>query len=104
MEGQCSVPAVGSVIAGVAPYLPYVLVDACGCEVEPVSVYLRDLMLGGASSLTCRTCGCGRLRCCRLGWFRPASWDKGTEAEVGVLVGWLPEARNPQRLRQRNGS
>jgi len=30
-------------------------------------------------------------------------WDKATEAEVAVLVGWLREARNPQRVR-RNGS
>jgi hypothetical protein len=49
MEGQCSVPAMGSVDAGVAPNLPYVVVDAGGREVEPVSAYLRDLMLGDVS-------------------------------------------------------
>lgn len=31
-------------------------------------------------------------------------WEKATEAEVAVLVGWLREARNPQRLRKRNDS
>jgi hypothetical protein len=54
MEGQCSVPAVGSVITGAAPSLPYLVVVADGCEVEPVSAYLRDLMLGDVSSLTLR--------------------------------------------------
>jgi len=49
MEGQCSVPAVGSVDAGVAPYLPYVVVDADGREVVPVSAYLCQ----GTSGLPC---------------------------------------------------
>jgi len=104
MEGQCSVPAVGSVDAGVAPYLPYVVVDADGREVEPVSAYLRDLMLGDVSPLTCRSYGFGLLRWHRLIWFLQTSWEKATEAEVAVLVGWLREARNPQRLRKPNGS
>jgi integrase len=100
MEGQCSVPAVGSVIAGVAPYLPFVVVDADGLEVEPVSAYLRDLMLGDVSSLTCRSYGFDLLRWHRLLWFLQISWEKATEAEVAVLVGWLREARNPQRRRR----
>jgi hypothetical protein len=104
MEGQCTVPAVGSVDAGVAPYLPYVVVDADGREVEPVSAYLRDLMLGDVSPLTCRSYGFGLLRWHRLIWFLQTSWDKATETEAAVLVGWLREARNPQRLRQPKGS
>jgi hypothetical protein len=104
MEGRCSVPAVGSVVERAVPYLPYVVVDAEGCEVEPVSVYLRDLMLGDVSSLTCRSYGFGLLRWHRLLWFLQTSWDKATEAEVAVLVGWLREARNPQRIRRREGS
>lgn len=104
MEGQCSVPAVGSVDAGVAPYLPYVVLDADGGEVEPVSVYLRDLMLGDVSPLTCRSYGFGLLRWRRLIWFLQISWEKTTEAEVAVLVGWRREARNLQRLRKPKGS
>ncbi|MFI9591153.1 tyrosine-type recombinase/integrase [Nonomuraea sp. NPDC052265] len=104
LEGQCSVPAVGAVITGAVPYLPYVVVDADGCEVEPVSAYLRDLMLGDVSPLTCRSYGFGLLRWHRLLWFVQTSWDKATEAEVALLVGWLREAHNPQRLRRRNSS
>ena len=77
MEGQCSVPAVGSVDAGVAAYLPYVVVDADGREVEPVSAYLRDLMLGDVSPLTCRSYGFGLLRWHRLIWFLETAWEKG---------------------------
>lgn len=53
MEGKCSVPEDGAVAAGTARDLPFVLVDADGCEVGPVSAYSRDLMLGDVSSLTC---------------------------------------------------
>ncbi|WP_220448390.1 hypothetical protein [Nonomuraea diastatica] len=104
MEGQCSVPSVGSVVAGTAPLLPCLVVDADGAEVEPVSGYLRYLMLGDVSPLTCRSYGFGLLRWYRLLWFLQTSWDTATEAEVAVLVGWLREARNPQRLRRRPGS
>ena len=104
MEGQCSVPAVGSVDASVAPYLPYVVAGADGREVEPVSAYLRDLMLGDVSPLTCRSYGFGLLRWHRLIWFLEIAWERVTEAEVAVLVGWLREARNPQRLRKPEGA
>ncbi len=104
MEGRCCVPAVGSVIAGVASCLPFVVVDADGREVEPVSAYLRDLVLGDVSPLTCRSYGFGLLRWHRLLWLLEISWEQATEADVAVLVGWLREARNPQRVRRRNGS
>ncbi len=73
-------------------------------EVEPVSVYLRDLMLGDVSPLTCRSYGYDLLRWHRLLWVLQTPWEKATEAEVALLVGWLREARNPQRLRRRNDS
>lgn len=62
-------PAVGSVDARVAPYLPYVAVDADCREVEPVSAYLLDLVLGDVGPLTCRSYGFGLLRWHRLIWF-----------------------------------
>ncbi|SHH63191.1 hypothetical protein SAMN05444521_1203 [Streptomyces sp. 3214.6] len=104
MEGKCSLPEVGAVAAGTTRDLPFVLLDAGGCEVRPVSAYLRDLMLGDVSPLTCRSYGFGLLRWHRLLWFLQISWDRATEAEVAALVGWLREACNPQRLRKRNGA
>jgi integrase len=104
MEGKCSVPELGAVVAGATPDLPFVVVDADGCEVESVSAYLRDLMLGDVSPLTCRSYGFGLLRWYRLLQYLQISWDKATEAEVAALVGWLREARNPQRLRKRDSA
>jgi hypothetical protein len=54
-EGRCSVPSIGSVAAGVGAHLPFVVLDGDGLEIEPVSVFLRDVMLGDASALTCRS-------------------------------------------------
>ena len=100
MEGRCLVPAVGAVAAGRAADLPFVVVDADGREVEPVSGYLRDLSLGDASRLTCRSYAFDLLRWHRLLWLLQVPWDKATEAEVAVLVGWLRQAPNPQRRRR----
>jgi hypothetical protein len=69
-----------------------------------VSAYLRDVMLGDASPLTCRSYAFDLLRWHRLLWFLDVAWKKVTEAEVAVMVGWLRTARNPQRERRRPGS
>ena len=100
VEGRCLVPAVGSVAVGRAADLPFVVVDADGREIEPVSEYLRDLALGDASRLTCRSYAFDLLRWHRLLWMLRIPWEKATEAEVAVLVGWLRQAPNPQRRRR----
>lgn len=104
MEGQQSVPAVGAVIDGTTPDRPFFVVDGGGEELEQVSVYLRDLRLGDASPLTCRSYAFDLLRWHRLLWCLETGWDRATEAEVAVLVGWLHVARNPRRERMRPGS
>jgi hypothetical protein len=48
------VPA-GAVRPGAAADLPYVVTDSTGDPVEPVSVFLRDLMLGDCRPATCRS-------------------------------------------------
>jgi integrase len=99
LEGRGSVPVVGEVVAGSASDLPFFVVDGAGREVEPVSAYLRDLRLGDASPLTCRSYGFDLLRWHRLLWCLTIPWDRATEAEVAAMVGWLRVARNPQRER-----
>lgn len=103
-EGRQSVPAVGAVVKDETPDLPFVVVDGEGERLEPVSAYLRELMLGDASPLTCRSYGFDLLRWHRLLWFLEIGWDRATEAEVATLVAWLRAARNPQRQRSRPGS
>jgi len=69
-----------------------------------VSAFLRDLMLGDVSPLTCRSYAFDLLRWHRLLWCLGTGWEKATEADVATLVGWLRTARNPQRERTRPGS
>lgn len=103
-EGRCSVPSTGSVAAGVGAHLPFVVLDGDGLEIEPVSVFLRDVMLRDASALTCRSYAFDLLRWHRLLWFLGVVWEKVTEAEVAAMVGWLRAARNPQRERRVPGA
>ncbi|HEX9352422.1 MAG TPA: tyrosine-type recombinase/integrase [Streptosporangiaceae bacterium] len=103
MDGRADLPRVGAVLEGTTLSLPYVVVDAAGREVEPVSRYLRDLHLGDVSTLTCRSYGHDLLRWFRLLWAVDVGWEQATEAEVAALVGWLRSAPNPQRNRRREG-
>jgi hypothetical protein len=52
--------------AGAAGSLPFVVLDESGVEIEPFSLFLRDLMLTDMSPLTARSYGSDLLR-----WFRP---------------------------------
>jgi len=51
--------------------LPFAVVDGDGTELGPVSAYLRDVMLGDASPLTCRSYAFDLLR-----WHRPVNCTK----------------------------
>jgi integrase len=104
MEGLRPVPSVGAVIAGRSVQLPFFVADSAGGEIGPVSAFLRDLMLGDASPLTCRSYAFDLLRWHRLLWCLGTGWEQATEADVATLVGWLRTARNPQRERTRPGS
>jgi integrase len=103
-EGRRPVSAVGAVVKGKTPDLPFVVVDGDDEPVEPVGAYLRDLVLGDASPLTCRSYAFDLLRWHRLLWCLGIEWDRATEAEVATLVAWLRVARNPQRQRRRPNS
>lgn len=97
--GLVELPRWGGVRPGPGPLLPFVLIDEAGSEVEPVSQYLRDLALSDKSPLTGRSYAQDLLRWWRLLGLLEVGWEKATTAEVAVLVGWLRNARNPQRHR-----
>jgi integrase len=99
LEGRVDLPRSGEVRVGDRPSLPYLVVDGGGTEIEPISRYLRDLALGDASPLTCRSYAHDLLRWWRLLEVLQIPWERATSAEVAVLVGWLRAARNPQRRR-----
>jgi hypothetical protein len=68
---------------------PFIVLDQAGVELVDVTEYLRDLALGDASPLTCRSYAFGLLRWFRLLWLLGVAWEKATESDVAVLVGWL---------------
>jgi integrase len=98
MVGRLGLPRFGEVRATESPSLPFVVVDAVGCEVEPVSRFLRDLVLSDRSVLTCRSYAVDLLRWWRLLDVLAVGWDRATTDDVAVLVGWLRAAPNPQRV------
>ena len=82
-EGRQSVPAVGAVAQGEMSDLPFVVIDGDGGRLEPVAEYLRDLMLGDASPLTCRSYGFDLLR-----WHAPelARWRQERRVRRPVRI------------------
>jgi integrase len=103
MEGRMPVPRVGSVAAAGRAHPPFVVLDHAGLEVPAVTEFLRDLALGDCSPLTCRSYAYGLLRWFRLLWLLDLAWDRATETDVAVLVGWLRTSANPQRRRAPGG-
>jgi hypothetical protein len=108
MEGRQSVPALGAVVGGLTPDLPFLVVGSDGDHLEPVSAYLRDMRLGDASPLTCRSYGFDLLRWHRLLWCLGVGWDRATEADIATLVGWLrwpaiPNGSTADLARHRRG-
>jgi integrase len=103
MEGRVALPTLGAVVAGLGELFPWLVHDDAGQEIEPVGNYLRDLMLGDASALTCRSYAYDLLRWFRVLWTVDVGWGQATEAETAALVGWLRSARNPQRRRSKEG-
>ncbi|MET7949072.1 tyrosine-type recombinase/integrase [Micromonospora sp. NPDC005324] len=100
MEGGADVSRVGAVVPSGLIHPPVVVVDSDCVEVKPVTVFLRDLTVGDCSPLTGRSYAFGMLRWFRLLWQLGVGWEKATEADVAVLVGWLRTAENPQRRRR----
>jgi integrase len=98
-DGVMEIPRVGGVLETGEPGLPSVVVDCRGVEVEPVSEFLRDLMLCDMRAGTCRSYAHDLLRWFRLLWLLGMGWERATTSEVALLVGWLRSAPNPQRRR-----
>lgn len=99
LDGGRQLPRIGVVRAGRTASLPFVVVDGCGEEVEPVSTFLRDLMLTDMSPLTARSYAQDLLRWWRLLHALGVDWDRASRADIEVLVGWMRSAENLQRHR-----
>lgn len=103
-EGRIDPPRVGEVRETDDLLLPYLVVDDAGEEIEAFSAFLRNMMLGDASPLTCRSYGHDLLRWWRLLVLLEVPWDRATRSEMELLVGWMRSARNHQRERKVDGA
>ncbi|MER6018678.1 tyrosine-type recombinase/integrase [Streptomyces anulatus] len=101
MEGRAVPPRVGSVVQLETQHPAYAVLDPAGSPVESVTPYLRDLALNDNSPATSRSYANDLLRWFRFLWLLNVTWDKATEGDVAVIVGWLRTAPNPQRRRTR---
>jgi len=104
LEGRIGLLAVGSVEARIGVLLSFAVLDDDGAEIEPFSVYLRDLVLSDVSPLRIRSYGNDLLRWWRVLQMLGVAWDGAGVAEVEVMVGWMRSASNPQRQGGRDGS
>lgn len=99
-EGLVELPCDGSVVeCDEDDPIPYALVDGTGAEIEPVAVFLRDLVLTDVRPLTVRSYAHDLLRWWRMLSLVDVRWDRAGRDEVELLVGWLRTAPNPQRKR-----
>ena len=96
-DGLVDLPRVGKVVKVPGDIPPYRVVDEDKSDVEAVTEYLRDLVLSDCSPKTIPAYASDLLRWFRLLWAVDVPWEKATEAEVALLVGWMREAGNPQR-------
>jgi integrase len=103
-EGRIRLPKTGAVIEGPHVGLPYVVCDGDMFEVEPVSEYLRELMLNDNRPATCASYAKDLLRWFRMLWLIDLAWDKATGIEARLLVAHLRVAENPQRRRHSRDS
>ncbi|WP_219732644.1 tyrosine-type recombinase/integrase [Leifsonia shinshuensis] len=95
--GEVPLARVGKVRTGPGPTEPYLLLDGKGRVVEPVSAWVRYMVVGDHSPRTIRSYCYAALTWFRVLWQLEVGWDLATEAETAALVGWLRVAPNPQR-------
>src|SRR4051812_28055126 len=69
-------PEIGKLQETGDPWEPYQLLDSFGILVEPVTVYMKDLMTVDSSELTLRSYGMDLLRWWRFLWAFGIEWDR----------------------------
>ncbi|CAM5536475.1 tyrosine-type recombinase/integrase [Leifsonia virtsii] len=98
--GDVPLARVGSVKVELGAAEPYMLLDGKGRVVEPVSAWVRNMVVGDHSPRTIRSYCYAALTWFRVLWQLDVGWERATEAETAALVSWLRVAPNPQRRRQ----
>jgi site-specific recombinase XerD len=84
-----TVPRTGRVVATGDDREPYRVVGAGGDVVEPVSVFLRDLLASGKSAATLRSYAVDLLRWWRFLDAVDVAWDRASRAEARDFSCWI---------------
>jgi integrase len=98
-DGTVDLARLGRVVVGPGAEEPYVLDDPDGRGVGPVRSWMRYLAVCDHSPRTMRSYCYAAMTWFRVLWMLDVPWDRATEAETAVMVGWLRAAPNPQRRR-----
>lgn len=93
------VPCTGRLVATGEEYEPYRMLDADEALVEPVAVFLRELLASGRSSATLRSYGMDLLRWWRFLRAVQVNWDRATRVEARDFSCWIGLTVKQRRLR-----
>ena len=92
-----SVRRVGRLVETGEPTAPYVLLDAVGAPVVPVSDFFRDLLAAGRPAATLRSYGLDLLRWWRFLHAVGVRWDQATRIDARDFSCWIQSAPKPRR-------
>jgi integrase len=85
------------------PWEPYRLEDEDGRRVEPVAVYLKDLLAAGSPPTTLRSYGHDLLRWWRFLWaVGIPHWDRAEREDARDFMLWMRLADKPMRVHWRH--
>ncbi|MCC3328340.1 tyrosine-type recombinase/integrase [Nocardia abscessus] len=96
------VPRDGQVVSTGECSEPYRLLDADGEVVEPVSLFLRELLAAGRSPATLRSYGMDLLRWWRFMQAVEVDWDRATRVEARDFSCWI-QLTVKQRMQHTGG-
>jgi site-specific recombinase XerD len=97
------VPRIGRLVATGEEWEPYRLLDSDGTAVEPVSVFLRELLAAGRSVATLRSYGMDLLRWWRFLRAVDVGWDRATRLEARDFSCWIQLAVKQRRRATTSG-
>lgn len=92
-----SVPRVGRLVETGEPTSPYVLLDATGAVVGPVSEFFRELLAVGRPAATLRSYGMDLLRWWRFLHAVDVSWEQATRIDARDFSCWIQMTSKPRR-------
>ncbi|MFE5811019.1 site-specific integrase [Streptomyces sp. NPDC056491] len=90
-------PQTGALVEVANPAQPYVLLDACGVVVEPVSAFFAELQACSRPPSTIRSYGMDLLRWWRFLDAVGVEWHRATRLEARDFARWMAIAPKPVR-------